>query len=341
MGKTQSVKAKTAVNYLLVDASGSMQSRVSAVREGLLSFCHKLRDDVPDSRLVIVFFGSQYVQQYAGPAGKADIPQYSANLGGTCLWGSYEKSLAALMAETADYKSLTLMSDGDDTGNQNWCAGASKAGVQQKVREARELGIQIGMVGTGMDAYGLASVLGIDGENVAEFKGDAKSTKAVLDNYGTAVSRASTGGKMGLTSLERASIDESPEDIAAREGEELITLNRAAKILSAMYKDDINQFFSVCFKKRTPPYKNRTYGKAQFHVTSKMKADGPGAAYDFLEKKLVPCWVHDKVEAGEEKGKVKVGDVKVGDVTGFRSIPLDGILALRCGGKKYRVQTGG
>lgn len=325
MGKR--TKIKTSVNYLLVDASGSMTCRTAAVREGLISFTGKLKFEAPQSRLVIVFFGSQYMQKYAGLAADVNVPLYSADLGGTCLWGAYEKSLSELISESADYKSLTLMTDGQDTGNSNWCAGASREGAIKKVAQARKLGVQIGMLGTGIDVAGLAVTLGIDSDNVAEFKGDERSTKASLGSYGSAVARTAKGGKMALTSLERAAIDESPEEIAAREGEELVTLKRVAKLLSDMYKNDVNQFFSVAFKKRTPPYNTRTYGKAQFHVTSKMKADGPGAAYDFLEKKLVPCWVHDL----DEKGAV----------TGFRSIPLEGILALRCGGKKYRVQTGG
>lgn len=333
-------KKKTAVNYLLIDASGSMRSRIQAVREGEASFVSKLQEEVPDSRLVIVYFGGTYVPQYAGKAENCP-PRgtFGADLGTTCLWGAFEKSIKELLAETADYKSLTLMSDGDDTGNSMWCPTASRAGVKNLIVQARTSGVQIGLIGTGIDAYGLAGLLGIEGDNVAEFTGDERSTKQVLDSYGSAVTRSSKGGKMGLTSLERASIEESPEDIAAREGEELVTLNKVAKLLSEMYKNDRTQFFSVCFKKRTPPYKNRTYGKAQFHVSSQMKADGPGAAYDFLEKKLVPCWVHDIITAEDLSGSKS--KQKVGSLTGFRSIPLDGILALRCGGKKYRVKTGG
>ncbi len=80
-------KKKTAVNYLLVDASGSMECRKGATQEGLDSFVAKLQKEVSDSRLVVMFFSNTCEQKYAGLA--KDCPRLLyATGGGTVLWGS-------------------------------------------------------------------------------------------------------------------------------------------------------------------------------------------------------------------------------------------------------------
>lgn len=332
-------KPKGAVNYLLVDSSGSMRDRTSAVGRGLENCVKKLKAEVPESRLVIVFFNGNYEQKYAGKViDLKEVPFYAAE-GTTHLWGSILRSLGALAEETAQYKSLTVISDGDDQGNGEWCREASRGTVARAVKTAKQNGVNIGLLATGYDGFGLAKTLGLEEENVAEFKGDEKGTERAIGVYTDAMVRSSTGRRMGLTALERAAIDESPEELAAKNGEELVTLNKAAKLLQTMYTEDVNQFFSVQFKKRTPPYNVRTYNRARFHVVSKMVgAQGSGAAYNFLEKKLVPVWVMDKYT---DEAKAKKARKKVGDEEGFKSIPLDGILAVRAQGKAFRVKTGG
>lgn len=331
------MQKKTAVNYLLVDGSGSMASRTTAVDEGLESIIAKLKKEVPESKLVVIFFGSQYAVQFNGLVKNCPKLTYGAIFGQTALWGSLLWALNALAAERADYKSLTVLSDGEDTGNQEWCRAASREKAAETVKVAAGFGCNIGLMATGIDAFGLATTLGIKEEMTTQFEPTGKGATRSMKAYSDVVVRSSRGERTALTQLERNAIDESPEDIAKREGEELITLNKAAKLLQKMYEEGVNQFFSVSFKARTPPYANRTYAQARFNVVSKMKgANGAGAAYNFLEKKLVPVWVMDKYTAEDAKsGK------KEGDVTGFRSIPLDSLIAIRAGGKAYRVKTGG
>lgn len=327
-------KAKTATNFLLVDRSGSMHSRAYDTAKSINAFVKNLKEEVPNSKLVVAYFDDSYVVMYNGIVRDCPHLGYVARASTSLI-----KALSELMEDSADYKSLTVISGGSDTGNEMWCRDASKAAAQQAVAGAKKAKVNVGLLATGSDAMNLGAVLDIDPDLQAEFKPVDEGVMRGAAVYSKAVARGSKGGSASLTTLERASIEESPEEIAAKNGEELVTQAKVKKLLKQMYKDDVGQFFSVTFKKRTPPYKVRTFGQAQFHVTSKMKADGAGATYDFLEKDLVPCWVHDKLTADDlQDSKSKQ---KVGDVTGFRSIPLDGILAVRAGGKKYRVQTGG
>lgn len=321
-------KKTTAVNYLLVDDSGSMFNRMSAVTAGMNKLIGKLKAEVPDSELSIIYFGQSYAVETKGKAKDVNVPHYHPQQNCTALYNGIITALSALRKEKADYKSLTIVTDGLENVNNSFLQTAKMAIVN-----ARKNNITVALIATGVDANSIATGLGIDLDLVANFASD--NAEVAIGTMADVQVRSSKGQRTALTSLERAAIEKSPEEIAKEEGEELVTLAKLQKMLTKMYEEDAGQFFSVCFKSRTPPYKTRTYGKARFNVPSKVKGDaGKGAAYSPLDKKLVACYVLDKYPAGDPKGKE-------GEPLGFRSVPLEGIIALRAGGKAYRVKTGG
>lgn len=82
----------------------------------------------------------------------------------------------------------------------------------------------------------------------------------------------------------------------------------------AYIQETQGKFFSVEFKKRTPPHEVRNM-LARTGVTSKLK--GGFAAYEFTEKSLI-----------------SVFDVQAG---GYRSVPIEGIQKIKIEGEWHEV----
>lgn len=120
----------------------------------------------------------------------------------------------------------------------------------------------------------------------------------------------------------------TPEELAAKNGEELVTLARAQKLLKEFSEEPAKVFFSVTFIKRTPPYELRTIARAQFGVKKHLK--GGDRAYTPTDYDLLCVYDQDAID---KKTGLKTG--------GYRSINLDQIVCFKLHGKGYRVKTGG
>jgi len=130
-----------------------------------------------------------------------------------------------------------------------------------------------------------------------------------------------------------------PNQIAEKTSEELVSLEKAKKMLSEAYEKKMSQFFSVTFVKRTSPYSHRTYSGCRFGVTKYFKTEKGEPAYNFIEKELLPVWVSDKKEV------LKIDDAGVETTTkvaeGYKVVNMRSLVAFKLHGKKYRVKSGG